>query len=214
MRLKLRLSGLAPFLTERGGTALFEKASNHEVSIEHTLETLRVMKTLFDGSSLEGDTSVRESFMAGTVEKRLRQDPNVKILLLAHNNHIQKTVLSFSGELTAVPMGQHLAHREDYRALGATHLGTTVPEMQYPSSASPLGFTVVLAPADEIAEDSVEQRIVDLGGMSTPCVALAGDVNGTKRIRSQSASVETNVSEAFDAIFCVPCAQKDELVDL
>ncbi len=30
-----------------------------------------------------------------------------------------------------------------------------------------------------------------------------------KRMRSQSASVETNLSEAFDAIVCVPSAGKD-----
>ncbi len=35
-----------------------------------------------------------------------------------------------------------------------------------------------------------------------------------KRMRSQSASVETNLSEAFDAIVCVPSAGKDGLVDL
>ncbi len=144
MRLKLRLMGLAPILTKLHANEFFQKASDRVLSVEHTLETLRVMKTLFDGTSLQGDTSVRESFMAGVVDKRLREDPNLKILLLAHNNHIQKTVLSFSGELTAVPMGQHLAHPHGYHAIGLTHLGATVPEMQYPSPESQLGFSVEL----------------------------------------------------------------------
>lgn len=214
MRLKLRLLGLAPALTKFHGNALFQNVFDRVSSVEHTLESLRNMKRFFDGSSLEGDTSVRELFMAGVVEKRLQEDSNLKILLLAHNNHIQKTLLSFSGELEAVPMGQHLAHRQDYRAIGATHLGTTVPEMKYPSLESPLGFSVELAPADEIQKDSVEQRIVNIGGMTTSCLVLADDVKGTKRMRSQSASVETNLSEAFDAIFCIPGANKDKLVDL
>lgn len=214
MRLKLRLMGLAPALIKSHGDALFQNVFDRVSSVEHTLETLRNMKRFFDGSSLEGDTSVRESFMAGTVEKRIQQDSKLKMLLLAHNNHIQKTLLSFSGELTAVPMGQHLVHRQDYRAIGATHLGTTVPEMKYPSPGSPLGFSVELAPADEIQKDSVEQRIVNFGGMAASCLVLADDVKGTKRMRSQSASVETNVSEAFDAIFCIPGANKDELVGL
>ncbi|GAB1411105.1 hypothetical protein MASR1M90_22590 [Desulfovibrionales bacterium] len=214
MRLKLRLMGLAPVLTKLRGNELLQKVADRVLSVEHTLETLRIMKTLFDGTSLQGDTSVRESFMAGVVEKRLREDPNLKILLLAHNNHIQKTVLSFSGELTAAPMGQHLAHRNDYHAIGATHLGAAVPEMQYPSPESPLGFSVELAPADDIQKDSVEQRLVDAGGMTASCMVLADDVRGTKRIRSQSTSVETNVNEAFDAIFCVPSSNKDKLVDL
>lgn len=214
MRLKLRLIGLAPVLTKLRGNELFQNVSDRVLSVEHTLETLRIMKTLFDGTSLPGDTSVRESFMAGVVEKRLQEDPNLKILLLAHNNHIQKTLLSFSGELTAVPMGQHLAHRQDYHAIGITHLGATVPEMKFPSLRNPLGFSVELAPADEILKDSVEQRIINVGGMTASCLVLANDVKGTKRMRSQSASVEMDVSEAFDAIFCIPDANKDKLVDL
>jgi len=214
MRLRLRLMGLAPLLIKLRGNELFQSVSDRVLSVESTLETLRIMNTLFNGTSLQGDSSVRESFMAGVVEKRLRKDPNMKILLLAHNNHIQKTMLSFSGELTAVPMGQHLAHRKDYRAIGVTHLGTTVPEMQYPSPESPLGFSVELAPADEIQKDSVEQRFVDAGGNTASCVVLADGVSGTKRIRSQSTSVETNVNEAFDAILCISGADKDKLVDL
>ena len=58
------------------------------MSVEHTLETLRIMKTLFDDTSLQGDTSVCESFMAGVMEKRLQEDPNLKIILLVHNNRI------------------------------------------------------------------------------------------------------------------------------
>jgi len=85
--------------------------------------------------------------------------------------------------------------------------------MQYPSPESPLGFSVELAPADEIQKDSVEQRFVDAGGNTASCVVLADGVSGTKRIRSQSTSVETNVNEAFDAILCISGADKDKLVD-
>jgi erythromycin esterase len=214
MRLRLRLMALAPVLTKRGGHALFQRACYCVSSIEHTLETLRIMKTFFDGTSLEGDTSVRESFMARAVEKRLGADSDLKMLLLAHNNHIQKTTLSFSGELTAAPMGQHLAHREDYRAIGVTHLGPTVPEMQYPSPESLLGFSVVSVPADEIRKDSVEQRIINNGGMQAPCVILADNMKGARLMRSQSVSIETNVNEAFDAILCTPSANKDSLATL
>lgn len=213
-RLKLRLNGLAPILVQRGGNEVFQKALECASSVEYTLETLRTMNNLFEGVSLEGDTSVREVFTATRVGKRLHDDPDMKLLLLAHNNHLQKTSVSFSGELTAVPMGQHLAHRKDYLAIGATHLGSTVPEMQFPSPDSPLGFSVEPADADEIQKDSVEQYIADISGMAAPYLVLSEDVKGAKRIRSQSASVETNVSEAFDAIFCVPGVNKDKLLNL
>jgi erythromycin esterase len=213
-RLRIRLSSLAPVLIHQGGKDLLQIASESISSIEHTLETLRIMKNLFDGTSLEGETSVREVFMATTVDKLLNADPSLKIILLAHNNHIQKTSLSFSGELTAVPMGQHLAHRKDYRAIGATHLSDTVPEMQYPSSDSPLGFSVELTNADKIQNLSVEQHIINAKGMEGSCLALSDNLKGAIRVRSQSASIETNVSDAFDAIFCVPSANQDELVKL
>ena len=86
--------------------------------------------------------------------------------------------------------------------------------MQFPSPDSPLGFSVEPADADEIQKDSVEQYIADISGMAAPYLVLSEDVKGAKRIRSQSASVETNVSEAFDAIFCVPGVNKDKLLNL
>ncbi|HAH3865589.1 TPA: EreA family erythromycin esterase, partial [Escherichia coli] len=156
------------------------------------------------------------SYMAGVVDGMVRANPDVRIILLAHNNHLQKTPVSFSGELTAVPMGQHLAEREegDYRAIAFTHLGLTVPEMHFPSPDSPLGFSVVTTPADAIREDSVEQYVIDACGKEDSCLTLTDDPMEAKRMRSQSASVETNLSEAFDAIVCVPSAGKDSLVAL
>lgn len=215
-RLKLRLASLAPVLKNHVNSDFFRKASDRIESIEYTLETLRVMKAFFDGTSLEGDTSVRDSYMAGVVDGMVRANPDVRIILLAHNNHLQKTPVSFSGELTAVPMGQHLAEREegDYRAIAFTHLGLTVPEMHFPSPDSPLGFSVVTTPADAIREDSVEQYVIDACGKEDSCLTLTDDPMEAKRMRSQSASVETNLSEAFDAIVCVPSAGKDSLVAL
>lgn len=67
-RLKLRLASLAPVLKNHVNSDFFRKASDRIESIEYTLETLRVMKAFFDGTSLEGDTSVRDSYMAGVVD--------------------------------------------------------------------------------------------------------------------------------------------------
>lgn len=52
-RLKLRLASLAPVLKKHVNSDLFRKASDRIESIEYTLETLRIMKTFFDGTSLE-----------------------------------------------------------------------------------------------------------------------------------------------------------------
>lgn len=52
-RLKLRLASLAPVLKNHVNSDFFRKASDRIESIEYTLETLRVMKAFFDGTSLE-----------------------------------------------------------------------------------------------------------------------------------------------------------------
>jgi erythromycin esterase len=212
IRLKHRLDSLAPILKKHSDGNLFRKASDRIFSIEYTLETLRIMKTFFDGDSIESDTSVRDSYMAAVVDRIMRTNPDVKMIVLAHNNHIQKTPVSFSGELTAVPMGQHLADRKDYRAIALTHLGPTVPEMDFPAHDSPVGFSVVTIPADVIREDSIEQYIINICGTEDSCLVLTNATTEAKRMRSQSASIEANVSEAFDAIVCTPSANKDSLV--
>lgn len=212
IQLKHRLTSLAPILKRHGDGSVFQTASDRILSIEYTLETLRIMKALFDGNSIDGDTSVRDSYMAGAVDGMVRMNPDMKMIVLAHNNHIQKAPVSFSGELTAIPMGQHLADREDYRAIALTHLGPTVPEMDFPAHDSPVGFSVVTMPADVIRKDSIEQYIINTCGTEDSCMVL---MNGTKeatRMRSQSASIEANVSEAFDAIVCTTSANKDSLV--
>lgn len=104
-RLKLRLASLAPVLKKHVNSDLFRKASDRIESIEYTLETLRIMKTFFDGTSLEGDTSVRDSYMAGVVDGMVRANPDVKIILLAHNNHLQKPQSPFQASLRLFPWG-------------------------------------------------------------------------------------------------------------
>ena len=212
IQLKHRLTSLAPILKKYSDGNVFRKASDSILSIEHTLETLRIMKALFDGNSIAGDTSVRDSYMAGVVDGMVQMNPDMKIIVLAHNNHIQKTPVSFSGELTAIPMGQHLADREDYRAIALTHLGTTVPEMDFPAHDSPVGFSVVTMPADVIRQDSMEQYIINTCGTEDSCLILTNGTTEAKRMRSQSASIEANVIEAFDAIVCTPSANRDNLV--
>lgn len=212
IQLKHRLASLTPILKKHSDGNIFRTASDRILSIEHTLGTLRIMKTLFDGNSIDGDTSVRDFYMAGTVDGIVRMNPDMKLIVLAHNNHIQKTPVSFSGELTAIPMGQHIADREDYRSIALTHLGPTVPEMDFPAYDSPVGFSVVTTPADVIREDSIEQYIINTCGIENSCLVLKNDTMIAKRMRSQSASIEANVSEAFDAILCTPTANKDNLV--
>lgn len=211
MRLKHRLTSISPLLKENYDQNLFVKATDQVLSIEYTLETLRIMKSLFEGCSVEGDSSVRDFYMASVVERIVRENPDAKMIVLAHNNHIQKIPVSFAGEFTAVPMGQHLSDRKDYIAIALTHTGDTVPEMNFPAPSSPLGFSVENVPAEIIQEDSIEKLIISNCKNGDSCLTLTDYAMEAKRIRSQSASTVGSVKQAFDAIICTPTATKDSL---
>lgn len=211
--LRLRLESLAPVIRERCSRSQLQKVSELLLAVEYTLEALRGIKALFDGESIEGETSVRDRYMANSVEKLMNASPDMKMIILAHNNHIQRTHVSFSGELTAVPMGQHLSDMEYYRAIALTHIGPTVPEMHFPSAASPVGFSVESAPAADLRADSIEQHIGIIEGAKKSSLAVLLPSNTVpKSIRSQSALMEIDVNRAFDAVLCTPQATKDDQV--
>lgn len=212
LRLRHRLLALAPVLGEGAEGEAFRRASERVASVEYTLETLRVMDRLFSGASLEGDTSVRDAYMARAVTSLVDAAPEVKLILLAHDNHLQKTPVSFAGELTAVPMGLHLARRADYRAIALTHLGDTVPEMDFPAPASPVGFAAVTVPADAPGDGHVERQLLDACGPGRVSWLRTGADTPATRLRSQSASVVTQVRDAFDFVVCTPGAGKDPRV--
>lgn len=106
----------------------------------HTDYMYQAMNALLSGRSSVADLSVREMYLAESVRRHLeRAEPGARIVLAAHNAHVQKTAEAPGGPVTALPMGRHL-HRmlgEDYRAVAVTHTADHVPEM-YPDEGAPL----------------------------------------------------------------------------
>lgn len=220
-RIKLRLKGLEPEIQSDQPVDWVKEAIIIIKCVEYTLESLRAMSHLFSGKALEGETSVREAFISQSLVHEVGGKPNRKIIFLAHNNHIQKKPVSFAGELSGVPAGQHLAGKlgNAYRSIALTHLGNLVPEMDFPSQDSPVGFDVKPVPAASIKEDSIEYKMKgNHQGSETSLLALfddeylAGDSGLIMSIRSQSATALTDVRKAFDAVICTPKASLDESV--
>jgi len=86
--------------------------------------------------------------MAETVCWHLEHGPpDTRIVLAAHNNHLQKVPVAYDGVLTSLPMGQQLDRvlGTDYVALAVTSTADHVPEMVLDDTA-PAGFTVVDTP--------------------------------------------------------------------
>jgi erythromycin esterase len=218
-RLRHRLTALAPVKSNEQSEDSLMKVLAQINCVEHTLESLRAMTNLFEGSALDGETSVRDAFIAQSLIELSENDPERRIIFLAHNNHIQKTAVSFEGELSGVPAGQHLAGRlkNEYRAIALTHLGGTVPEMDFPSPKSAVGFDVIEMPADALHSDSIEEQIRLVHPDDTTLAILGGQSNEGQsskagRIRSQSASAVTDIGRAFDAVICTPGATRDQSI--
>lgn len=218
-RLKLRLNALKPVICNVYNEANLERALAQINCIEYTLESLRAISNLFEGSALDGETSVRDLSIAQSLLELTESDPEERTIFLAHNNHIQKTPVSFAGELSGVPAGQHIAGRlgKRYRAIAITHFGDTIPEMDFPSSISPVGFDVKLMPAEELQPESIEEQLRQATQGDTVLAIVGNQLVGAKslsykHIRSQAASAVTDIGKAFDVVCCTSGANKDTSV--
>ncbi|MFE1174009.1 erythromycin esterase family protein [Streptomyces sp. NPDC058773] len=211
-RLLTRFRAVEPLYVGRSDQLGYDTAVRRLEGACTTDYTLRAMSELFAGRGLEADPSAREIYMAGSVRWHLeRTAPGGRIVLVAHNAHIQKTQLRFGNGPTAFPMGQHL-HRalgDDYFALGLTSVGGHTAEMCLDESAR-FGFTVEETPLQPPEPGSVEAAFAD-AGLGIALAALgparrpaAGVPTGPDRIRMQSTFLKTPVLDAFDGILSVP----------
>ncbi|MEV0195222.1 erythromycin esterase family protein [Nonomuraea sp. NPDC050691] len=211
-RLKLRFQALEPLYTSRSDRDHYDAAFWRLEAALHTDDTLRGMAALFDGSALPADLSVRDRYMAESVQWHLsRSAPGTRMVLAAHNNHIQKHPVAYDGHLTTLPMGQHLdrALGEDYVALALTSTADHTVEM-YPDADAPLGFTIAdtaLAPPEP---DSVEAAALDAGvGLALVDLRHARHSDrllSLTSIRTQSSTMTMPVADAFDSVLISPTA--------
>ena len=211
MRLLIRFRSVEPLYVSRSDQRSYDIALRRLEGACHADYTFRAMADLFAGSGLTADTSARDIYMAGSVLWHLeRFEPETRIVLAAHNAHIQKSPISFNGHLTGLPMGQHL-HRvlgDEYFALGLTSTAGDTAEMRRDEN-TPFGFVVdntALEPPEPgsieaaFADADLGLSIVDLRQARPEAPGGAGLAAGPDRIRIQSAYLHTPVLDAFDGI--------------
>ncbi|MFG2139775.1 erythromycin esterase family protein [Streptomyces sp. NPDC048650] len=220
-RLLLRLRATELLCVARTDQTRFDIARRRVEAACHADYMFQAMNALLSGHGNGADLTVREIYLAESVRWHLdHAAPGTRIVLAAHNSHIQKTTLEFGGALTAPPMGRHL-HRmfgRDYRSVALTHTADHVPEM-YPDQAAKVGFTLEDARLEPPGPGSVEAALIDAGlGDRTTLTDLRRsprDAHGEpllNGIRAQSASVSTPVPLAFDAVLTVPTVTRDASV--
>ncbi|MDI5976150.1 erythromycin esterase family protein [Amycolatopsis magusensis] len=219
-RLLIRFRALEPLYVSRGDQPGYDLARRRLEGACHGDYTFRAMAGLFAGTGLTADTSARDNYLAESVRWHLeRHEPGTRIVLMAHNAHIQKTPIAFDGHLTGLPMGQHL-HRalgDDYFALALTSITGQTPEMRRDEEA-PFGFTIDHTTLEAPEAGSVEATFADAGlGLGIADLRRArttGDVANPDRIRMQSVYVHTPVLDAFDGILSTPASSVAEDIRL
>ncbi|MFI6619869.1 erythromycin esterase family protein [Streptomyces sp. NPDC050528] len=161
----VRFRALEPLYATQGDRHDYDLALHRLEGACHGDYTFRAMAGLFAGDGLTADTSARDAYMARSVLWHLEHlDPGARVVLVAHNAHIQTTPISFDGQLTGLPMGQHLqrALGDDYFALGLTSVTGVTADMRRDEKA-PFGFTLddMVLEAPELG--SVEASFADAG---------------------------------------------------
>jgi erythromycin esterase len=211
MRLLIRFRAVAPLYVSRGDQQSYDIALRRLEAACHADYGFRAMADLFAGSGLTADTSARDVYMAGSVLWHLeRLEPGTRIVLAAHNAHIQKTPVSFDGHLTGLPMGQHLHNSlgDDYVALALTSITGHTADMR-PDENARFGFAIDNKELQPPEPGSIEGAFADAGlGLSIANLRQArteaAGGPGPDRIRIQSAYVHTPVLDAFDGILNTP----------
>lgn len=212
-RLSLRVQALEPVLTDHGDRVGYDCAVRHLDAARRMDYMYRVMAGVFAGADLPGDASVRDRYMADSVHWHLdRLDKGARVVLVAHNMHIQKTPVRHDGHFAALPMGYYLARElgTQYAAIALTHTGHTVPEMDVAAGGSAVGFTVVDTELKPPASGSVEAALVgaDLGE-TISLTNLRGLPDPIPHIRGQSAVTAAPMPAAFDGVLATPTATTD-----
>ena len=149
-RLRTRLLSIEPSCVDAGGGPAFDLALRRVEGACAADATFRATAQLFAGEGMTADTSIRERYMADSVLWHLRHGaPGTRIVLVAHNAHIQRTPIGYGGEVTALPMGLHLARTlgRGYYALGLTGVTGDTARMDLNAKAR-FGFTVAPTPLD------------------------------------------------------------------
>ncbi|MFG2736578.1 erythromycin esterase family protein [Streptomyces harbinensis] len=208
-RLLLRFRALEPLYAERGGRPGYDLALRLLEGACHADHGFRAMAGLFAGEGLPGDTSARDSYLAGSLLWHLeRSAPGTRVVLAAHNAHLQTVPISFDGRLTGIPMGRCLrdALGDDYLAIGLTAVTGHTADMPRDESA-PFGFTVAATALAAPEPGSVEAAFAGAGLGSGTHLADLRPLRGRAadppdRIRLQGSYLHTPVVAAYDAMLC------------
>ncbi len=172
-------------------------------------EQLREFAVLFAPDPPARVVSSRDVYMAESV-RLVRELVGVgeRVVVLAHNGHLQRVPFTFLPGVSAPSAGTYLAEElgEDYVVIGSTAItgyttGLTLDDTQRH------GIAVHAEPLDDPAPDSVEHAVADAGLGDQPVLLdlrPARGRPGPTAIRHATTHIPVDVLAGYDALYCLP----------
>jgi erythromycin esterase len=199
-----RFDALEVDYCQAGGAEAYWIA-RHELRLAGLLDqTLRSYAARANGETAHPKVAARDRGMAETVFwLRERFGPDVRIVVGAHNSHIQRApVVTPAFALSA--MGHHLAHRlgGDYLAVAVTCAGGRTPARRANPDA-PGGVEIVGADLAS-AEDGSVEAAVPAGPAMLDLRPARGRMAGPGKIRIVDGYQDAPVLDAYDLVVSLP----------
>lgn len=170
-------------------------------------EQLREFDVLFAPDPPARVVSSRDVHMAETV-RLLRDGTGERVVVLAHNGHLQRVPFSFMPGVSAPSAGTHLAeaYGGDYVVVGLTALGGSTPGLALDDAARH-GIALHVDPLPDPEAGSVEQAVLDAGPGAEPVLLdlrAARGTPGPTSIRHATTHIPVDVLAGYDALYCLP----------
>jgi erythromycin esterase len=215
-RILIRFQSLSHFYKQKNGQYNYLTAMRCLQAAVYVDYMIRAVANAGTPLALPLDMSVREYFMAQSVVWHLSyitKKADRKIMLFAHNNHIQKTEVAYGNYKVAQTMGYFLKqlYGNEYKAIAQTSSDNHTAEMEI-DAALPFGFRVIDKPLEKPIENSFNAFIENNNHGNEITFTDLTDKNAPdfSSIRSQSAFVSTSVKNAFDGVINLPKISADE----
>ncbi|MFI9048106.1 erythromycin esterase family protein [Streptomyces sp. NPDC053427] len=212
-RLLGRFTDLREIYTERSSPTAYATALSDVRAAVTTDRAQRAMAEALSGAPDGVDFATRERYLADTLLEHLeRSGPGVRVVLVGHNAHLQRSANQADGPLAVTTMGHLLARAlgTDYVPLALTGNGGETVE-NVPDRDHPEGMRWGRAVTPEAAPDSVEALFAGVSGEPALVDARALRAYARRhglpepvRTRLDTAFLEIPALEAFDGIICVP----------
>jgi erythromycin esterase len=206
-RLRLRMRALDAVLVERSSRDRVARARRQLDALIAADYAMRTNEAMLRGADAYLDQSVRDRFLADSVLDLIAREPEARVVVLAHNGHVQRLPVVWGDYVSAHPMGMYLsaALGTDYVVIGTTTTGTVTSEMAL-APETDVGFRVIESQLETPLPSSLEAALIaaQAGNQLSLIPCRKAPVGMFSCLRAQSGYLTVDVAAAYDAVISLP----------